>query len=116
MAVYVIDDDPGVNEALKVSIEALGHDVIACPDASSLFIRPPPTSRDVVLIDLELPDIPGARVIRWLLRLKDPPRIIPISALSNEYIARELQGTGMEALRKPLTHDTLAAALKPDWS
>jgi DNA-binding response OmpR family regulator len=116
MAIYIVDDDPGVNSALTMSIQDLGHEVISCLDALSLFMQEPPADDDVVFIDLKLPGISGRETIRWLLRLKAPPRIIPISALSPEIICRELEGTGMRALRKPLSFDAVVAALKPVWS
>jgi DNA-binding response OmpR family regulator len=116
MTVYIVDDDPGVNDALSTSIQTLGYEVISCPDPLALFRREPPGSGDVVFLDLMLPGIPGGEVIRWLLQLKDPPRIVPISALSQELARQELRNTDMRALRKPLSLDTVIAALKPDWS
>jgi len=116
MIVYVVDDDPGVNGALTTSIQTLGHEVVSCPDALALFRREPPRSRDVVFLDLMLPGISGGEIIRWLLQLRDPPRIIPISALSHDLARQELRGTGIEVLHKPLSLDTVIAALKPDWS
>jgi FixJ family two-component response regulator len=111
MVVYVIDDDPSVNDALTTLIRQLGHDVVSYPDATALFGRVPPTSGDIVFIDLKLPGITGGEAIRWLQRLKDPPRIVPISALSREFIQRQLEGTGMQVLRKPLDYAGLLAAL-----
>lgn len=110
--VHIVEDDPGVSDSLRFLLQAIGHDVVIHPDAESFFEGPPPASSDVVIVDLGLPGIGGAQVIRWLERLSPPPRIIAITGQAQKVIEDELRGLAdVRLLRKPLSGDSLVALL-----
>lgn len=110
--VHIVEDDPGVSDSLRFLLQALGHDVVSHPDAESFFECPPPGERDVVIVDLGLPGIGGAQVIRWLQRLTPRPRIVAISGQAQKVIEDELRDLPLvQLLRKPLSGDTLVAVL-----
>jgi hypothetical protein len=49
-------------------------------------------------------------VIRWLLGLRNPPRVIAITGQPSSAIGRQIQGLGhVELLRKPLNAKAIAA-------
>ncbi len=109
MAVHILEDDPGVSDSLQTFLQGMGHDAFVYPDAETFFGHEPPGSEDTIIVDLLLPGIPGARVIRWLLTLKDRPP-------SSQSVARRkrhqpqlsgLAGT-LKIFRKPLTSKTIA--------
>lgn len=111
-AVHVLEDDPGVSDSLRFLLQALGHDVVLHPDAESFFEGPPPAAEDVVIVDLGLPGIGGAQVIRWLDRLSPRPRVIAITGQAQKVIEDELRDLPfVRLLRKPLSGDTLLALL-----
>jgi FixJ family two-component response regulator len=110
--VHVVEDDPAVCHALKLLLEQLGHRVAAHQDAESFFEAGPPAAGDVVMVDLGLPGIGGAEVIRWLNRLDSPPHVVAITGKSQAAVDRILDGLPVPALlRKPLTEAKIAAAL-----
>ena len=93
----------------------LGFDTVGHADAESFFASPMPRSGDTVIVDLKLPGMSGAQVIKKLQDLTGAPRIIVISAQSQAAITAELRG--IEApilLRKPLSELALAAHLVPE--
>ena len=111
-SVHILEDDPGVSDSLRFLLQALGHDVVLHPDAESFFEGPPPAADDVVIVDLGLPGIGGAQVIRWLDRLAPRPRVIAITGQAQKVIEDELRDLPLvRLLRKPLSGDTLVALL-----
>lgn len=110
--IHIVEDDPGVSDSLSFLLRALGHDVVSHPDAESFFEGTPPAADDVVIVDLGLPGIGGAHVIRWLQCMTPRPRVIAISGQPQKVIEDELRDLSMvEVLRKPLSGDTLVAVL-----
>lgn len=110
--IHIVEDDPGVSDSLRFLLQALGHDVVSHPDAESFFESAPPGARDVVIVDLGLPGIAGAHVIRWLQKLSPRPRIIAITGQAQKVIEDELRGLPMvQLLRKPLSGEALVSLL-----
>lgn len=108
VTVHIVEDDPGVGDALALLLQQIGHEVVVHPDAESLFEDPPPAAQDTVIVDLGLPGVSGVQVIRWLSRLKASPKIIAISGQPRKAIEKML-GDDQPAilLRKPLTEEAI---------
>jgi FixJ family two-component response regulator len=112
LRVHVVEDDAGVSDSLSLILGNVGHKVIAYPDAESLFKAPLPEGRDAVIVDLSLPGIPGAQLVRWLLNLATPPRVMVITGQSQSFIDHQLRGLKPTWLvRKPLDADTITRVL-----
>lgn len=112
MAVYILEDDPGVSDSLAVLLGSLGFEVVSHSDAERFFRGPPPGPSDIVFVDLMLPGIRGADVIRWLQKLREPPRIIVMSGQSQSVIDSELRGVDVKrVIRKPLSQTAITAHL-----
>lgn len=113
MKIHIVEDDPGVNEALRMLLQTHGHTVVAHSNALAMFAAPLPMEADCVIVDLALPDIDGVNVIRWLSGLAGPPRIIAISGQSQRNIERALIDIKpTKVLRKPLNADALVSCLE----
>ncbi len=109
MVVHIVEDDPGVSDSLLTFLRGLGLDAFAYPDAESFFEADPPRPEDTIIVDLLLPGISGAGVIRWLQGLKQPPRVIAITAQSQSAIEKQIKGLAkVEVVRKPLSGDVIA--------
>ncbi|EJW09630.1 transcriptional regulator FixK [Rhodovulum sp. PH10] len=110
---HIVEDDPGVSDSLAVLLDNLGFEVVCHADAEDFFRAAPPSGRDVVFVDLILPGISGAEVIRWLAKLDDPPRIVAMSGQSQATIDLQMRGLGPKAhvIRKPLNHAAISAQL-----
>ncbi|MCG8554691.1 MAG: response regulator [Proteobacteria bacterium] len=107
----VVEDDPSFAQALVELTRSRGYRCVAAPDGASalqlaLGMRP-----TVILLDLGLPDIPGARVLDQL-KYDPRPRHIPVHVLSGRDagdLARSHGAVGF--LRKPASADAIRAAL-----
>lgn len=112
MRVHVVEDDAGVSDSLALILGNLGHKVISYPDAESLFKAGLPEGADAVIVDLSLPGIPGAQLVRWLLSLASPPRVVVITGQSQGFIDHQLRGLKPTWLvRKPLDVDAITRVL-----
>lgn len=113
MTIHILEDDPGVSDSLLVLLRNSGHAVRTYPDAETFFRADPPLANDLVLVDLRLPGINGATVVRWLQRLSDPPRIVVITGQPQTEIETQLRGLKVpHILRKPLTEGEITAYLR----
>lgn len=112
LRVHVVEDDAGVSDSLALILRNIGHDVVSHRDAESLFKGPVPEAGDTVIVDLSLPGIPGAQLVRWLLNLAAPPRVVVITGQSQGFIDHQLRGLVPDGvMRKPLDVDAIARVL-----
>lgn len=112
MAIYIVEDDPGVSDSLQFLLQALGHVVFAFEDAESFFEAAPPAAEDTLIVDLGLPGMGGAELIRSVTRRDDAPKVICITGQSIKMIEQSLDGFPQShLLRKPLSGERLVALL-----
>jgi FixJ family two-component response regulator len=103
MAVHIVEDDPGVNDSLVELFKNMGYGVISHAAAETFFSGSPPAGKDTVIVDLFLPGLSGAAIIRWLQQLKDPPLVIALSGQPQAAIDAQLRGLQIPILvRKPV--------------
>jgi FixJ family two-component response regulator len=110
--IHVLEDDPGVSDSLRSLLQALGMTVVSYQDGESFLSAPPPGEDDVVIVDLGLPGIGGAEIVRKLEDLDPAPRVIVISGQPQKAIDDALHGLSVrKVLRKPLSGDALTSVL-----
>ena len=79
--VLIVDDHDGFRESARALLEAEGFTVVgdaadgAAAVAEAARLRP-----DVVLLDVQLPDVDGFAVAEELAVAPDPPRVVLISS------------------------------------
>jgi len=77
----VVDDHPIWREAVARDLTEAGYDVTAVAGDGAQAIRVAPAARpDVVILDLQLPDLPGVEVIRRLIAIDPGIRVLMLSA------------------------------------
>jgi len=81
--VLVVDDDPFLLRAVRVGLQARGHEVITAADGKEGMSQTALTAPDVVILDLGLPDLDGLAVCRSIRQWSDVP-IIVLSANTGE--------------------------------
>jgi DNA-binding response OmpR family regulator len=77
--VLVVDDDPGIREALDRALRLEGFAVVLCESGESAIEAAEAGGAHVMVLDLGLPGISGAEVIR---RLRSDGHDLPICVLS----------------------------------
>jgi len=112
--ILVVDDEPGIREMTKETLEANGYHVItACDGAEAIATY---VQRDkeikVVITDMIMPVMDGAATIRALHMLNPEVAIIASSGFAGEGQTSNLRDTQVRAfLTKPYTANKLLRAL-----
>ena len=79
--VMVVDDHPIFRDAVARDLVEAGFDVTAVVSEGTQAIRVAPAARpDVVVLDLQLPDLPGVEVVRRLISTDPAIRVLMLSA------------------------------------
>lgn len=96
--VLIVDDVPDAANSLGLIVHALGHEVAVANDAVTaigLARQQPP---DVVLMDINLPDMDGAELARRLRQLPDcrDALMIAVSGDSDEFTRQRVRQAGID--------------------
>jgi len=79
--VMVVDDHPMWREGVARDLEEAGYDVVAAVGEGAQAVRLAPSVRpNVVVLDLQLPDLSGVQVIRGMLEAYPGLRVLVLSA------------------------------------
>ena len=110
--VLVIDDDPSLLRALRVGLEAEGHEVTTAVNGERGISQTALVSPDIVVLDLGLPDMDGLEVSRRIRQWSDVPIII-LSATGTEHRKIEaLDGGANDYVTKPFSMGELEARIR----
>src|SRR5215471_9602607 len=71
----IVDDHPMWREAVARDLTEAGFEVVASPGEGAQAVRP-----DVVVLDLQLPDMPGVEVTHGILAACPQSRVLILSA------------------------------------
>jgi DNA-binding NarL/FixJ family response regulator len=105
----VVDDHPMWREGVSRDLTAAGYDVVATTGEGRQAVRIAAATRpDVVVLDLQLPDISGVEVINGLLGVRPGLRVLMLSA-SGE------QQDVLDAVKAGATGYLLKSAGRPEF-
>lgn len=107
--IFVIEDDQQIRELVVRAMADAGHVVQAAPTAMSGLQGVIDTQPDVVLLDLGLPDVDGAELLRMLRSVSDVPIVITTARDDAGEIVRLLDAGADEYVVKPFTGPELVA-------
>jgi len=109
--VLVVDDDRGVQQAVRDELAHREYDVVIAPDGESALRLLEQLAPDVLVLDLQLPDISGPSVAAKLHLLPRPPRLLICSAVPfAPEIATDVEADGI--LLKPFVRADLRAEVE----
>jgi two-component system KDP operon response regulator KdpE len=74
--ILAVDDEPQILRALRTSLTARGHDVLAAPNGETALDMLSAADVDLVVLDLGLPGIDGVEVIRRICSWSQVPVIV----------------------------------------
>jgi DNA-binding NarL/FixJ family response regulator len=116
-SVLIVDDHPGFRARARALLAAAGYQVVGeAPDGESAVSVARDLSPDVVLLDVQLPDITGFEVVRRVRSEPNPPLVVLISSReASDYGSRIGRSGALGFISKSeLSAQTLAAMLKID--
>ncbi|GAB3731314.1 LytTR family DNA-binding domain-containing protein [Silanimonas algicola] len=113
MDVLIADDEPLARERLAGLLAELGgHRVVAeAGDGRSALDACLRQRPDVVLMDIEMPEMDGLEAARHLAGLESPPAVVFCTAY-DEHALAAFDAAAVDYLLKPVRAERLAAALR----
>lgn len=110
--VIVVEDLPQSVYQMRRYLEEFGLEVVAFEQGMSFLAQLPTLQMDLVILDLQLPDVSGWDLLR-LLRKDEKTRDLPIIIVSViDDRTRGLQAGATDYLVKPFSREQLHAALE----
>jgi DNA-binding NarL/FixJ family response regulator len=89
--VVIVDDHAGFRSQARALLEAEGFDVVGeAGDGASALAAVGQLRPQVVLLDVQLPDIDGFEIAERLARAGDPPAVVLVSARGASAYRRRL--------------------------
>ena len=111
VTILIVDDNPVFRMQAARLCEREGFATVTAGDLAELSNVLSTSKPDLVLVDIELPTIPGHR-LGALIRSRHQVPIVLISALSEERLRRLFEASDADGwICKPLTRDKLVAAV-----
>ena len=111
LTILIVDDNASFRAQAARLCQREGFSTIEAGGVSDLAQVLTSATPDLVLIDIELPQIPGHR-LGALIRSRRPVPIVLVSALAEERVRRLFEASDADGwICKPLTRDKLIAAV-----
>ena len=110
----IVDDSPTMRNMIKATVAEMGFDVVTAPDGEKAFRSAQAAKFDVVITDINMPNMDGIELIRQL-RQMDTMKYTPILVITTEG-GDNVKKAGKEAgasgwIVKPFNPDTLQRAV-----
>ncbi|MEU2350252.1 response regulator transcription factor [Modestobacter sp. NPDC049651] len=110
--VLVVDDDPHLLRALRISLRAAGHEVVTAPDGTSALRDAAEVHPDVVVLDLGLPDLDGTEVLAGLRPWFTGPVLVLSARADSTDKVEALDAGADDYVTKPFDMAELLARLR----
>ncbi len=110
--VLVIDDDSALLRALRLALNASGHEVTTAPDGEQGLAEAARSAPEVIVLDLGLPDIDGLEVCHRLRTWSDVPIIVLSATHAEDRKVAALDGGADDYVTKPFGMAELEARIR----
>ncbi|MCU1516293.1 MAG: two-component system response regulator [Pseudarthrobacter sp.] len=110
--VLVVDDDPHLLRALRITLQAHGYTVETAADGGTALNAASHHPPDVMILDLGLPDLDGAEVLRELRRWSTLPVLVLSARHGSSDKVDALDAGADDYITKPFGLDELLARLR----
>lgn len=111
-SVLVVDDDAHLLKALRITLRAHGYAVDTAPDGGTALRAASRRPPDLMVLDLGLPDLDGAEVLRELRRWSSLPVLVLSARHGSSDKVEALDAGADDYITKPFGLDELLARLR----
>lgn len=113
--ILIVEDTPSNSELLNDLLELQGHQVAVAADAAEAFRRLADRRPDLIIMDIQLPEMDGLEATRTLKgrpETRDIP-VLALTALAMRGDRERILAAGCDAyLPKPIERDALVQAVQ----
>ena len=110
--VLVVDDDPHLLKALRITLQAHGYAVETASDGGTALRAASHRPPDVMILDLGQPDLDGAEVLQELRRWSSLPVLVLSARHGSSDKVEALDAGADDYITKPFGLDELLARLR----
>lgn len=113
--ILVVEDNPTVRESIAEILKLSNYNILTAADGRQAMnlLEQSGLSIDLVLSDLDMPEMDGLQLCRALRAKQNPVNIIILSGYISEEAKRDLTALGVtECLGKPVSVDNLLCTLE----
>jgi two-component system KDP operon response regulator KdpE len=110
--VLVVDDDPQLARALRITLRAAGYEVTMAPDGRTALREAAAQHPDLVVLDLGLPDLDGTEVLRGLRPWFTGPVLVLSARADSQDKVGALDAGADDYVSKPFDMAELLARLR----
>lgn len=110
--VLVIDDDPSLLRALRLGLQAGGHEVVTAVNGEQGISQTAIASPDIIVLDLGLPDIDGLTVCRRIRQWSEVPIVVLSATGAEDRKVAALDGGADDYVTKPFGMAELEARIR----
>jgi two-component system KDP operon response regulator KdpE len=110
--VLVVDDDPQLSRALRITLHAAGYDVGTASDGRTALKRAAVDHPDLVILDLGLPDLDGTEVLAGLRPWFPGPVLVLSARADSQDKVGALDAGADDYVSKPFDMGELLARLR----
>ena len=108
----IVDDELLAREGLATDISALGVDVVAvCADGHAARRAIAELHPEILLLDIQMPEVDGFAVLETLEPEDRPPAIIFVTAF-DQHAVRAFEARALDYLLKPVSPERLCKAIE----
>ncbi|MFI6099899.1 response regulator transcription factor [Lentzea sp. NPDC051213] len=108
-SVLIVENDPAIRASLHRTLTAAGFAVTAVATGAEALRE---TAADLVLLDLELPDVDGTAALRMIREISSVPVIVVPARDDEKAIVRLFQAGADDYLLKPISRAYLVARVR----
>jgi two-component system KDP operon response regulator KdpE len=110
--VLVVEDDPQLLRAMRITLHARGHDVVTAATGRKALSEAAAARPDLVVLDLGLPDLDGVEVIQGLRGWTSVPIIVLSGRASGGDKVAALDAGADDYVTKPFGIEELLARIR----
>lgn len=110
--VLIVNDEPHLRRFLRTNLKAHGYQVIEAANGQDALTRTTTARPDVILLDLELPDLDGIEVIRRVRQGSTVPIIVVSVCKQDREKVAALDGGADDYVSMPFAMEELLARIR----
>ncbi|MCX6251572.1 MAG: response regulator [Bacteroidetes bacterium] len=111
--ILLVDDDPIEQKIISAILERDGYEIVVAPDGLQALVELGKHHIDLVLSDIEMPNLTGYQLLEFLKSKKvNIPVVFLTGHVSPEDEIKGLKMGAVEYLKKPVQPDLLKIKLK----
>jgi len=111
--VLIVDDDPQIASLTSAFLERAGYRTSTALTGRAALEKVSSDLPELVLLDLNLPDLSGEQVLRWIRKTHEDTSVIIVTGFGGEKVAVDLMKAGaMDFISKPFERRVLLEAVR----